>query len=207
MKVSIITATMNSEDTIGETLISLNNQKYNNIEHIIVDGNSNDKTLNIINNNKIFDTIILSEDDNGVYDALNKGIKLANGDVIGILHSNDVFYSNDIIDTVVNNFLNYDIEMLSADLIITDSKNDKIIRFYKGSENPKSKFKIGVMPPHPTVFIKKSVFDAYGYYSLNYKIASDYEYLLKLILIHKINFKYVKKLFTKMRTGEFRITG
>ena len=207
MKVSIITATMNSESTVKDSIQSLNNQKYKNIEHIIIDGNSKDDTLKIINECKKINTVIVSESDNGVYDALNKGIKLASGDLIGILHSNDVFYSDEVIDIVVNKFKNHDIEMLAADLIITDLNTNNIIRYYRGFNDPKSKFEIGVMPPHPTVFIKKRIFDIYGYYSCDYRIASDYEYLLKLIYINEIKYKYVEKIFIKMRTGGLSNSG
>ena len=113
--------------------------------------------MKIINECKKINTVIVSESDNGVYDALNKGIKLASGDLIGILHSNDVFYSDEVIDIVVNKFKNHDIEMLAADLIITDLNTNNIIRYYRGFNDPKSKFEIGVMPPSYSFYKKKNI--------------------------------------------------
>ena len=202
MKISIITATYNSAATIKDTLMSVNNQDYTNIEHIIIDGNSNDKTLDIVQEYGKRVTTIVSEPDSGIYDAMNKGIKAATGDVVGILNSDDFFTSNDVISTVAKTFKDNDIDSIYGDIHFVNPNNlEKIVRYYSSKVFKPSLFRLGFMPAHPSFYMKKSCFEEHGLYSLDYKIAADYELLLRYLYLHKVKYKYLKKDFVTMRTG------
>lgn len=202
MKVSIITATYNSESTIKSTIESILSQDYNNIEHIIVDGKSKDNTLHIIKSYGSKISKVISEPDNGIYDAMNKGINAASGDVIGILNSDDFFTSNDVISTIVKSFQNNNIDALFGDIHFVDSNNlDKTVRYYSSSIFRPALFRFGFMPAHPSFYMKKSCYKKYGLYSLDYKIASDYDLLIRYLYKEKIKYEYVKKDFVTMRTG------
>lgn len=202
MKISIITATHNSQAYISDCIKSVNNQTYNNIEHIIVDGASKDKTLEIINSTPNRITKVISEPDKGIYDAMNKGIKAATGDVIGILNSDDFFTSDNIIETVADNFKNYDIDALYGDVHFVNPYDiSKTVRYYSSAIFKPSLFRFGFMPAHPSFYMKKECYDKYGLYALDYKIASDYDLLIRYLYKERINYKYLKKDFVTMRTG------
>ena len=192
---------MNSEKTIEASIKSLINQSYKDIEHIIIDGDSQDDTLNIVGKYKKHIKKIISEKDKGIYYALNKGISNANGDIIGFLHSDDRYYSSDIIEQVVDSFKNEELDSVIGDLIIINPKNQKTIRYYRGSSRPSHFFSMGIMPPHPTVFLKKTVYDKFGDFNIKYKIASDYELLFRFIVKNKIKYKYIPKIFISMNKG------
>ncbi len=202
MKISIITATYNSEAHIADCVRSVNSQTYDNIEHIIIDGASKDNTLVIINSipNRI--TKIVSEPDKGIYDAMNKGIRMATGDVIGILNSDDFFTSDDVIKTVVDTFKNNDIDALYGDVhFVNPDDLTKSVRYYSSSIFKPSLFRFGFMPAHPSFYMKRACYEKYGLYALDYKIASDYDLLIRYLYKEKINYKYLKKDFVTMRTG------
>lgn len=202
MKVSIITATYNSASTIRDTLESVNAQTYPNIEHIIVDGNSKDNTLELVKQYGKRVTKIISEPDKGIYDAMNKGIKPATGDVIGILNSDDFFTSNDVISAIVFAFENNDIDAVYGDVHYVNPENlNKCIRYYSSAVFKPSLFKFGIMPAHPSFYVKRSCYEKYGLYSLDYKIASDFDLLIRFLYTHKIKYWYLKKDFVTMRTG------
>ena len=192
---------MNSEKTIEASIKSLINQSYKDIEHIIIDGDSQDDTLNIVAKYKKHIKKIISEKDKGIYYALNKGISNANGDIIGFLHSDDRYYSSDIIEQVVDNFKNDELDSVIGDLIIINPKNKKTIRYYRGSSRPSHFFSMGIMPPHPTVFLKKTVYDKFGNFNIKYKIASDYELLFRFIVKNEIKYRYIPKIFISMNAG------
>ena len=202
MKVSIITVSYNSESTIGDTIKSVISQTYKNIEYLIIDGNSVDNTLNIIKkyNSKIYK--IVSENDNGIYDAMNKGINLATGDIIAILNSDDVYSNVNVINNVVEKFKQNSISCLYGDLVYT-KKNDlnKITRFWKSGKYINNSFLYGWMPPHPTFFVKREIYLKYGYFRLNLSSAADYEIMLRII--HKNNERvfYFPEILIKMREG------
>jgi glycosyltransferase involved in cell wall biosynthesis len=208
-KVSIITPTYNVEKTINDTLNSIMNQTYREIEHIIVDGNSKDNTINIINGYKNINSKIIIENDKGLYDAINKGIKIATGDIIGILNADDIFYNNRVIEDVVEKFeIETCLDAIYANIIfIKDNNPNKTIRNYNSKYWKPIKFAWGNMPPHPSFFCKKRIYEELGLYKLNYKIAADYELLIRYLYIHKINVKYVDIITTKMRIGGISTSG
>lgn len=202
MKISIITATFNSSGNIADCVKSVNDQTYHDIEHIIVDGASKDNTLDIIHSIPNRVAKIISEPDKGIYDAMNKGIQAATGDVIGILNSDDFFTSDDVIQTVVDSFKNNDIDALYGDVHFVSPDNlSKSVRYYSSSVFKPSLFRFGFMPAHPSFYMKKVCYDKYGLYALDYKIASDFDLLIRYLYKEKINCKYIKKDFVTMRTG------
>lgn len=202
MKVSIITATYNSAAHIADCVKSVNNQSYRNIEHIIIDGASKDKTLDIINGLPNRVEKIISEPDKGIYDAMNKGIKSATGDVIGILNSDDFFTSDNVIKTAVETFKNDNIDALYGDVHFVNPDNlSRCVRLYSSAVFKPSLFRFGFMPAHPSFYMKRECYEKHGLYALDYKIASDYDLLIRYLYKEKINYKYLKKDFVTMRTG------
>lgn len=202
MKVSIITATYNSSAHIADCVKSVNDQTYHDIEHIIIDGASKDNTLDIVNGISNRVGKIMSEPDKGIYDAMNKGINAATGDVIGILNSDDFFTSDDVIQTVADSFKYNDIDALYGDVHFVSPDNlYKSVRYYSSSVFNPSLFRFGFMPAHPSFYMKKECYDKYGLYALDYKIASDYDLLIRYLYKEKIKYKYIKKDFVTMRTG------
>lgn len=202
MKVSIITSAYNAASTIEDTITSVLSQSYNNIEYIIIDGASTDNTAKIVTkyNNKI--TKFVSEKDDGIYFGLNKGLSLATGDIIGFLHADDTFADNDTIKNVVDNFKKTNSDIVYGNLLYVYTKNtDKIIRNWQSSKVKKHKFQLGWMPPHPTIFTKKTVYDEHGIFDTEYKIAADYELILRLIYKNNLNISYLNNTITKMRVG------
>lgn len=199
MKVSIITVCYNSESTIESTIKSIVSQTYKDIEYIIVDGNSKDNTMNIIKNYEKYISKWISEPDNGIYDAFNKGIALANGDIIGIVNSDD-YLENDSVEKIVNCFL----ELSDADLVHGNmrivNENGKFLYINKGKkELLKTRF-VSMPVCHPTVFVKKSVYDDIGLFDTNYRIAGDYDFILKCIDNKKV-FYYIDEIISNMRVG------
>lgn len=202
MKVSIITITYNSEATLKETMESVINQTYPNIEYIIIDGLSQDNTLSIVNNYKDKISKVVSEKDNGLYDALNKGINLATGDVIGILHSDDFYTHPQVIEHVVKTIQEKEADALYADLYYVDrSDTTKVFRKWKSGHYKHGMFYKGWMPPHPTFFAKKFCYEKYGVFNLNFKSAADYELLLRFIHKHQVKLAYLPEFIIKMRVG------
>jgi glycosyltransferase involved in cell wall biosynthesis len=202
MKVSIITISYNNAETIEDTILSVINQDYKNIEYIIVDGVSKDNTLEIANNYKSQIATIVSEKDNGIYDALNKGISLATGDIIGMIHADDLYANNTVISDIVNTFTKNDVDAVYADLNYVDRfDTSKTIRKWKSGEYKHGIFFKGWMPPHPTFFVKKSCYEKYGTFNLKLKSSADYELMLRMIHVNKIKLAYLPKLVVKMRAG------
>lgn len=201
MKISIITVTHNSAATIRDTLESVGQQDYLDIEHIIVDGRSTDNTLSIINQFPYISKI-LSERDGGMYDAMNKGIALATGDIIGILNSDDVYNNNRVISKVMRAFEDKSIDAVYGDLQYVKQEDlSKITRTWKSGSFDKSKFYYGWMPPHPSFFVRKSVYDTAGKFNTSLKTSADYEFMLRVLLKFDHKVKYLPEVFVKMRTG------
>ena len=199
MKVSIITVTYNSAHTLKDCIHSVSSQSYDNIEHIFIDGNSTDNTVEIIKNHAP-GSVYISETDRGLYDAMNKGLKLATGDLIGILNSDDMYaYSNVVRDTVE---LIADKDALYADLCYVDRANsEKIKRYWKSGPYNRTSFKYGWMPPHPTLFVKKSIYDKFGCFNQNLRSAADYELMLRFLYKQQIKTVYLPKITVIMREG------
>lgn len=202
MKVSIITITYNSASTIEQTIQSVLNQSFTNIEYIIVDGVSTDGTLDILNRYKSQIHKIVSEKDKGIYDALNKGIDLATGDVIGILHSDDFYISSNVIENVANSFDQNQCDALYANLYYVDKDaTNKIKRKWHSGNYSEGAFLNGWMPPHPTFFVKKEIYNKFGKFDLQFTSAADYELMLRFIHKNKIKLAYLNEFIVKMRIG------
>ena len=202
MKVSIVTPTYNSAKTIVDTILSVNKQDYTNIEHIIIDGGSKDNTLELIRNTPNRVKKIISEPDKGIYDAMNKGVALAIGDIVGILNSDDFYNSNDVIAKVVKTFQEGEYEGVYGDLEYVDARNtNRVVRYWESKAYKEGLFKKGWHPAHPTFFVKKEVYDKYGNFNLKYKIGADYEIMLRFIEKNRIKVAYIPETLVKMRVG------
>lgn len=202
MKVSIITATYNSAKTISDTLESLNAQTYPDIEYIIIDGGSKDNTLSLIKSSCSRVSVIVSEPDKGIYDALNKGILSATGDIIGFLHSDDFFAYPDAVKDIVDAMHESNADAVYGDLnYISSTDNDVIVRKWVSGGFDINKMKLGWMPPHPTFYMKRSCYQRFGSFDLSYRISADYDSLLRYLWIHKITVKYIPKVIINMRVG------
>jgi len=204
LKISIITTTYNSIKTLKNTIESVIAQNYPNIEYIIIDGNSTDGTQNLIK--QYSDNIykFISEPDKGIYDGLNKGIKFASGDIIGFLHSDDHFAHNSVISQISNAF-NFDkfVDAVYGDVLffkIVNSK-EKNVRIIRSGFFKPSIFKFGMMPPHPTFYAKRSVYEKFGSFNLSYRISSDFDFLLRVMLLGNIKTRYIREIFVKMLIG------
>lgn len=202
MKISIITATYNSAYTLANCISSINNQTFAFIEHIIIDGSSTDNTLEIIKNTPNRITKIVSEPDKGIYDAMNKGIQLATGDVIGVLNSDDFFTSNDVIEKIVTAFESNDIDVAYGDICFVKPKDlSKKVRYYSAKWFTPSLFRFGFMPPHPSVYVRRECYEEFGLYKIDYKIAADYELLIRFLKVNKLKTSYLNFCVVTMRTG------
>ncbi len=202
MKFSIITATYNSEKTIKDAINSVASQTYKNIEHIIIDGASTDNTLSVINENSGKISKIISEPDKGIYDALNKGIKNASGDIIVFLHADDIYADNTVIEKAATLFSEKKTDSIFGDLqYVSKDDTNKIIRYWKSGEFTFSKLKKGWMPPHPTFFVRKEIYDKYGLFDTNFRIAADYDIILRFLGKYKISTAYLHEVMIKMRIG------
>ena len=205
MKVSIITITYNSAITLRDTMEAVLSQTSKNIEYIVVDGASKDDTVKII---KEYESKFngqmrwVSEPDNGLYDAMNKGIRMATGDIVGIINSDDFYHRTDVIAKVVEGFQENGIEAIYGDVRFVNPDNlDKTVRYYSSKHFSPQLFRYGFMPVHPTFFTYRRYFEEFGYYKTDYKIAADYELLIRFLYTHKLKSKYLPLDFMKMRMG------
>lgn len=202
MKISLITSTFNSAATVQATFDSVRAQCLEDFEYIVVDGGSKDSTLSIIEQNLDIIDHYVSEQDNGIYDALNKGILLATGDVIGFIHSDDLLASPQVLQRISDAFNESDIDAVYADLLYVDRINsEKIIRHWKSQPYKASLFYRGWMPAHPTFYLKKSLYLKHGLYDTSFRISADYELMLRMLLKHQISAAYIPEVFVKMRVG------
>ena len=203
MKISIITVTYNCVSVLTDCLNSVASQSHNNIEHIVIDGASTDGTLSLLNSKIDRLATLVSELDEGIYDAMNKGIKIAKGDIIGFLNSDDFYANNEVISKVVSEFKKEpSLDACYADLIyVNQSNTSKIVRNFKSSEFRQGLFSKGWCPPHPTFFVRRSVYERYGNFDLNYRIASDVDLMMRFLEIHKIKSRHIPEVWVKMRMG------
>ena len=202
IKVSIITVVYNNKETIKDAIESVLSQTYENIEYIVIDGASTDGTVEVIE--KYADKIdtFVSEPDKGIYDGLNKGISLATGDVIGFLHSDDLFENEYVVEKIANAFLEHNVDSIYGDLTYV-KKDDvsKVIRFWKSGEFTPKKLKFGWMPPHPTFYVKRTIYEKFGAFDTSFKIAGDYDTILRFLGRERISTYYIPEVLVKMRVG------
>ncbi len=202
MKITIITPTLNNEKTILDTLDSVSGQTYQNIEHLIIDGGSKDQTIKIIENYNKKKIKIFKKKTN-IYQAINYGIKKSKGNIIGILGADDIYQNSSVIKNVLDKFHgNLNTDIIIGSLVYFANKNySKIIRYYPNNNFSKTQFKYGMMPPHPSTFIKKSVYDKIGLYNEDIHISSDFKFFLNLIYKKNISYKFLNKVLVRMRMG------
>lgn len=200
MKVSIITVCYNSARTLQETIESVLTQTYSNIEYIIIDGKSTDETPAILAQYQKRIAHIVSEPDKGLYDAMNKGIALSTGEVIGILNSDDVLAHSGVIADVVA-AMNDNTDAICSDVHIFKDQKENVVRKYRCTRWKPWMFRIGHQPPHPGFFVRKTCYEKYGNFDLQYKRAADFELLLRFIGVHKINIKFLAYTSVLMRSG------
>lgn len=202
MKISIVTAVWNRENSIADCLQSVHEQTYPHIEHVIIDGGSTDATLSIIQNTPHRDGPMVSEPDHGIYDAINKGIQLATGDYVGLMHADDLFDGPHVVAQLVEQLQNTPADAIYGDLeYVSSTDTRKVIRYWKSGHYTHGLMKRGWMPPHPTVFIRRDLFPTYGYYRTDMRIAADYERMLHLFHFEQKSLIYYPHVVTRMRVG------
>ncbi len=200
--ISIITATFNAGETVGDCLASVQGQQGVSVEHIVIDGGSTDTTLDIVRNSGHVARLV-SEPDDGIYDAMNKGISLATGKVVGILNADDFYTSDQVLAGVVRAFADDAAQACYGDLQYVDySDTDKVVRhWHSGEFNGPAQFYRGWMPPHPTFFVRRKVYGKYGLFNLELGSAADYEIMLRFLVKHRLRTAYIPQVLVKMRTG------
>ncbi|WP_347049765.1 glycosyltransferase family 2 protein [Flavobacterium olei] len=203
MRVTIITVCYNRKNTIAKAIQSVLEQNYNDIEYIVIDGNSTDGTKEIIETYRDKISQYISEPDKGMYDAINKGLKLATGDIIGLMHSDDEFYDKKVISRIASRFDSekYTEGVYGDGVYVSNDKQERLIRNRIGGVFSLKKVKKGWLPLHPTVYLKKNIIDKYGLYNLDFKIASDTEFLLRYLYKYEIKMSYIDSYIVKMRMG------
>jgi glycosyltransferase len=202
LKISIITVCLNAADTIEETIQSVFAQTYPSVEYILIDGKSTDGTLEILTKYKHRFAALVTEKDSGLYAALNKGVKLATGDLIGILHADDLFASADVLTKIAALVTTTKCDAVYADLEYVKRENpSNIVRYWKSGKYKMGSFRLGWMPPHPTFFVKRTLYEQFGYFNESFTSAGDYELMLRFIHIHKVKLCYWPNVAVRMRLG------
>ena len=202
VKISIITVCFNSEETINRTIKSVKDQKYKNLEYIIIDGGSTDKTLEIIKQNKNLVSCLISEPDYGLYHAMNKGIALSTGEIVGFLNSDDVYVHSNILEQIGNLFKRKKIEACYGDIYYTTKfDRNNVKRYWKSDCFSKGSFSKGWTPPHPSFFAKKEMYEKYGDFDLLFPIAADFDLMLRFLEKHNLNVYYINSPIVNMSTG------
>lgn len=202
MKVSIITTSFNSGTTIRRTIESVLTQEYKDIEYIIIDGASTDHTMMIVEEygNRI--ACVVSESDAGIYDAMNKGIRLATGDIVGLLNSDDFYTSTDVVGRIVLALTDSSVDGVYGDVHFVRSKDlSRCVRYYSSERFRRSLMRLGFMPAHPSFYVKRSCYEQFGLYKTSYQISADFELLLRFIYVHRICIRYLPFDFVTMRLG------
>jgi glycosyltransferase involved in cell wall biosynthesis len=202
MKISVITVTWNSAATIMDTLRSVNAQTHRDVEHIVIDGGSTDATLAIVRAEGRRVAAIVSEPDQGIYDAMNKGLRLATGDVVGLINSDDFFASPEVLATVAAAFADPDVDAVYGDLCyVSQSDPSQVVRYWRSSPFAPGLFARGWAPPHPTLYIRRAIYERLGGFDLAYPLAADLDLMARFLEVHRIRTRYVPKVFVRMRTG------
>lgn len=202
MKVSLITVTYNSEKYLANCIESVLRQTHQDIEYIVVDGASTDKTLSIIRKYSKDIYKCVSEKDRGMYDAINKGMRLATGDIIGILNSDDILASNHTVANIVRCFKEKGVDSVYGDLVYVDSNDtSRVHRYWKGAAYNRNAFRWGWMPAHPTFYVRREVVEQLGGYETHFYSAADFEFMTRYLYRHRISSCYLPELIVKMRNG------
>ena len=205
MKITIITATYNSGATLCDTMESVLRQTYRDIEYLVIDGASKDNTLDIVRNYEpMFNGKLkyISEPDKGIYDAMNKGIRMATGDVVGILNSDDFYTTDTVLEQVAQAMAQTDTDAVYGDVHYVEDKDlSRSVRYYSSRYFKRSLMRFGFMPAHPSFYCRRKVYERYGAFDISYKIAADFENLLRLIFVNKIRTEYIPADFVTMRMG------
>ena len=202
MKISVITVAYNSSATIRDTIESVLAQNYPDFEYILVDGQSTDNTLDIIRSYAHANIRWISEPDKGIYDAMNKGLKMATGDIIGILNSDDFYSDSEVLAKIARTFTEQQVDSVYSDLVYVDEKDTtKLVRYWKSGAYKEGSFLTGWMPPHPTFFVRRQVYEQYNPFDVRLKSAADYELMLRFIHKFKISVAYIPEILVKMRAG------
>lgn len=202
MKISIVTSVLNRANTVLDTVSSIQRQSYPLIEHIVQDGGSTDGTLELLSRFRSSNMHFESGRDSGIYDGINRGIYRSTGDVVGLLHSDDVFAHDDVLANVAQAFLDPNVSGLYGDLVYVSADDlGRVLRFWKSGPYDVARFRRGWMPPHPTVFLRREVFEKFGVYDTSYRIAADYEAMLRYFAIGGIKPYYLKEVMVLMRQG------
>ena len=201
MKLSIITVVYNNIKYIKSNLECIEKQSLKDIEHIVIDGGSTDGTFEYLQSNHEMPVELVSEPDSGIYDAMNKGLKIAKGDIIGFLNSDDIYASDSILERIAEIFSNNKVDSVYGDLVCMDKDFKKTIRHWKSGEYREGIMENGWMPPHPAFFVRKSIYDKYGNFNTDFEISSDYELMLRLLHKNNISTYYLPKVIVNMRSG------
>jgi glycosyltransferase len=202
MKISVITVSFNAAATLGDTLVSAANQTYPELEHILIDGGSQDETREVVQLHGKHLAKFISESDDGLYDAMNKGLHQASGDVIGFLHADDLFAHNDVIKKIASAFDDPKVEAIYGDLIYVKQTNtNDVVRYWKSGDFSFNKLSSGWMPPHPTFYVRRSVYEKIGGFDTKYRISADYDSIVRFLFVEKINIKYLPEILVVMRLG------
>jgi glycosyltransferase involved in cell wall biosynthesis len=202
MKISIITVVYNNQHTIAHAIESVLKQKYKNIEYIIIDGASTDGTVDLVKSYGDKISKFVSESDKGIYDAMNKGVALATGDIVGILNSDDFYINEFVIEKVIKEFDEKGVDSVYADLVFVNPNNlEKTVRYYDSNQFDPSRFAYGWMPAHPTFFVKKEIYNKYGAFRTDLRIGADFDILVRFLYTHKISYSYIQEVLVKMRVG------
>ncbi len=202
MRVSLITGVLNAKDTIGDTIESIVHQSYPAIEYIVIDGGSKDGTIEIVNRYKNKIAAFISEPDNGHFEAMNKGLKMATGEIVGFLHADDFLVDGQVIAKVVAAFKATGADCVWGDLVYVDRRDPrKVVRYWRAGEYKKGLFTQGWMPPHPAFFVRRAVYEKYGDFNTRLRISSDYEIMLRFLHKHQISSFYLPEVLVRMRVG------
>lgn len=202
MKITIITVCFNAASTIKKTLDSVAGQTHASIEHIVIDGSSKDGTLEILKNHKTHFYTLLSEPDKGVYDAMNKGLRMATGEVIGILNADDIFAHKDVLHDIAELFSDNNIEAIFGDVeYFSLLKPNRVFRKYRSNGFESKKLEFGIVPAHPTLFLRRAVYDRFGLFNPKYKIAGDFEFMARIFKSPSISFRYLPEVMVRMQAG------
>ena len=202
VKISIITATWNSAATVIDTMLSINAQTHADVEHLIIDGGSRDDTLSFVRTHGQRVAAIVSEPDHGIYDAMNKGLKLATGDVIGLLNSDDFLASPDVLSTVAAAFSDPSVDAVYGDLCyVRQHEPGQIVRYWRSGAFRTGAFARGWSPPHPTLYVRRSVYDRFGRFDISYSLAADVDLMIRFFEVERLRSKHIAKVFVRMRLG------